>query len=285
MIEQRSPEWFKQRQKKITGSNIGAILGCDPFRKPADVMRAMVRDALGAESEFKGNIATEYGAKFEPYAQADFEMETGLNVTETGFHVHNELDWLGASPDGLINDDTVAVLEIKCPYSKRDKNYFKSIDEQPHYYAQTQIEMYCTGRKKCHFYQWSSVGSRIELIELSSTWLSENLPKLKKFYDAFLVELKNPDKHLADLVQNKQAVKLADEYRQLKAQEKEIKTRLDELKKEFITIADSKKTNISGVLVYPIDRKGAIQYGKIPELKNVDLEQYRSESKTSWGVR
>jgi len=283
MIEQRSPEWFKQRQKKITGSNIGAILGCDPFRKPADVMRAMVRDALGAESEFKGNIATEYGTKFEPYAQADFEMETGLNVTETGFHVHNELEWLGASPDGLINDD--AVLEIKCPYGKRDKNDFKSISEQPHYYAQTQIEMYCTGRKKCHFYQWSSVGSRIELIELSSTWLSENLPKLKKFYDSFLVELKSPDKHLADLVQNKQAVKLADEYRQLKAQEKEIKTRLDELKKEFITIADSKKTNISGVLVYPIDRKGAVQYGKIPELKNVDLEQYRTESKTSWGVR
>jgi len=279
MIEQRTKEWFIQRQKKITGSNIGAILGCDPFRKPSDVMRAMVRDALGAESEFKGNIATEYGTKFESFAQADFEMETGLNVTETGFHIHSELEWLGASPDGLIGDD--AVLEIKCPYGKRDSNDFKSIIEQPHYYAQMQIEMFCTGRKKCHFYQWSSAGSSIDMVQLSATWLAENLPKLKSFYDDFLIALESPEVHLADLIQNKEALELVDRYITAKLAADKLKV----IKKELIALADNKKTNVSGVLVYPIKRKGAVQYKDIPELKGVNLDNYRGDDIETWGVK
>lgn len=283
MIEQRSPEWFEQRKRKITGSNIGAILGCDPFRKPKDVMRAMVRSSLGAESEFTGNIATEYGTKFESFAIADLEMETGLNVVETGFHVSTEYEWLGASPDGLINDD--AVLEVKCPFGKRDSDQFKDIIEQPHYYAQMQIEMLCTGRKKCHFYQWSQVGSKLDFIELSQIWLDENLPKLKDFYDQFLLELKSPDKHLLDLVQTKEAKELAERFTKAKAEMDAQKAIVDDCKKQLIAIADGRKSNISGVLVYSIERKGSVQYKNIPELKDVDLEQYRGKSTSTWGVK
>ena len=77
MIEQRSEEWFKQRIGKITGSRVGAILGLSPFQKASDVMRAMVREYHGAESEFKGNSATMYGVANEDAAIFDFELETG----------------------------------------------------------------------------------------------------------------------------------------------------------------------------------------------------------------
>ena len=283
MIVQRSPEWFQQRKGKITGSAAGAILGLSPFSKPADVMRRMIRDHYNAETEFLSNIATSYGTKFEDYAVADFEMETGLSVEETGFHISDKYDWLGASPDGLIGDD--AVSEVKCPYGKRDSDDFKSILEQPHYYAQTQLEMLCTNRTICHFYQWSVKGSKIETVELSQAWLDENIPKLKAFYDKYLIELKTPDKHLSPLVKTRESSALANEYSKLKAVEKQTKKRLDEIKKEFIAIADNKKSNISGVLVYPIERKGTVQYKDIPELKDVDLEQYRGKATNTWGVR
>ena len=283
MIEQRTEAWFNQRKGKITGSNIGAILGCDPFRKPKDVMRAMIRSALKADSEFTGNIATQYGTKFEPFALADFEMETGLDVIETGFHVSSDYDWLGASPDGLVGIDEV--LEIKCPFGKRESSDFKSILDQPHYYAQMQIEMLCTGRKKCHFYQWSNVGSNLDVIELSQLWLDENLPKLKSFYDQYLIELKTPDKHLLDLVQTKEAKELVEKFTKAKAEMDAQKTIVDDCKKKLIAIADKKKSNISGVLVYPIERKGAVQNKNIPELKDVDLEKYRDKPTSTWGVK
>ena len=283
MIEQRTPEWFEQRKSKITGSNVGAILGCDPFRKPSDVMRAMVRAAVGAESEFKGNIATEYGTKFESFAIADLEMEAGLNVVETGFHVSTEFEWLGASPDGLINDD--AVLEVKCPYGKRDSDQFKSTIEQPHYFAQMQIEMLCTGRKKCHFYQWSQLGSVLDLVEFSQVWIDENIPKLKDFYDKFLIELKSPDKHLLDLVTTREAKELASVFSRARDEIKRLKEVQDDARDQLIALADGKKSNISGVLVYPISRQGSVQYKNIPEFSGVDLNQYRGKSTESWGVK
>ena len=43
------------------------------------------------------------------------KLKTGNFVEECGFIVHPEHDWLGgASPDGLVLDNTV--LEIKCPF-------------------------------------------------------------------------------------------------------------------------------------------------------------------------
>ena len=60
-MEQRTPEWFEQRKGRITGSRVGAILGMSPWQKPADVLRAMVREYHGASTEFTGNPATDHG--------------------------------------------------------------------------------------------------------------------------------------------------------------------------------------------------------------------------------
>lgn len=284
MEKQRSEAWFKKRVGLITGSNVGAILGCDPYRSKNDVLRAMVRAYHGADSEFSGNTATEYGTKFEPYAQADFEIESGLDVVETGFNVHPDQEWIGASPDGLIDED--GVLEIKCPYGKRESNEFKSYVDQPHYYGQMQIEMYCTNRKKCYFYQWAPKGSMIEIVEYSQLWIDENVPKLKAFYDLFLSEIDN-DAHLSSLVQTKESNELASRYTSAKAKLEDVKSELEEARKELIALADGKKTNISGLLVYPIERSGSISYSKAVKtlLPNADLSEFKSKPSKTWGIR
>jgi len=283
MIEQRSKEWFKQRVGKVTGSRVGAILGMNPWQKPKDVMRSMVREYHGAKSEFSGNVATEYGTNFESIAQGDFEIETGLNATDTGFHISSEYEWLGASPDGLIGDD--AVIEIKCPYGAKDTGKFKSIIEQPHYYAQIQIELLCTNKKKCYFYQWSHQGTMLEVVDFNNHWIEENIPKLKSFYDDYLKEIKSPDKHIADLVQTKEAQSLVDEYNQYKQDMAQAKEFMEDAKRRLIKLADGKKTNISGVLVYECERKGNVDYKKVPELDGVDLDQYRGKPTKYWAVR
>lgn len=283
MIEQRTKEWFEQRKGRITGSRVGAILGFNPWMKPKDVMRAMVREYHDAESEFTGNIATEYGTKFEQFAQDDFEIEHGLEVEETGFHIKKGAEWLGASPDGLVEKD--AVLEIKCPYGARETGVFKPLSEQLHYHAQMQIEMFCAERQKCCFYQWSPKGSDLIIVEYNQHWINENLPKLEAFYNQYLKEIKEPEKHLLDLVQTKEAKALSQSYNSVKNEIKLLTEELDTLKKELIKVADGKKSNISGVLVYEVERKGTVDYKKIPELNGVDLEQYRKKSSSYWAVK
>ena len=184
---QRSEEWFKNRKGRITGSNVGAILGLSPYTSRVDVMRRMCIEWQGLESEFQGNIATRYGEFHEQLALKDFSYQF-YKVTECGFIQHPTLEWLGASPDGLINDD--GILEIKCPYGLRDDPApkFKTLDEQPHYYAQMQIEMFCAQRKIGYFFQWTSSCSILEVVSFSQEWIDRELPKLQAFYEEYLIQ-------------------------------------------------------------------------------------------------
>jgi putative phage-type endonuclease len=181
--QQRTSEWFASRKGKVTGSIAGAILGLSPHLTRDAVMRRMVRDWHGAEKEGnQTNVAMEYGTMNESIAQLAYTKKTGNLVHEVGF-LHSpiwlgqKLEWLGASPDGIVEDDNehTRVLEIKCPFGLRnDKEpVFKSIMEQPHYYAQLQIEMLCADKFEADFYQWSQYGDMLETVFISPLWIKK----------------------------------------------------------------------------------------------------------------
>lgn len=285
-MQQRSPQWFSARVGKITGSNVGAILGLDPYRDADDVLRAMVRAYHGAEQEFTGNVATEYGTANEENALWEYELETGNRPASCGFILH-ESGWIGASPDGRIGHD--GVLEIKCPYGIRDQNppVFKTVEEQPHYYAQMQVEMYCTGLGWCHFYQWTQHGTSLDLVKRDDDWLKENLPKLDAFYQRYLSEIDNPD-HLAPKrveIESATMAKILEEYDELQDAIDQATARRKEILQQIIDAAKEKDALVCGRKLTKVERKGAVDYGKIPELKAVDLEKYRKKPTTFWQIR
>jgi putative phage-type endonuclease len=288
MIEQRSPEWFKQRKGKLTGSNVGAALGLNPWKTPEALIRQMVREYHGAESEFTGSVATEYGTLHEPLAQMDYQTKTGNFVEECGFFVHPEYDWLGASPDGLIGQD--GVLEIKCPFGLRNKKgaelIFKTAEEQPHYHAQMQIELACTQRNYCHFYQWAKSGDSIETVDYDPQWFEDNLPKLRAFYDWYLSELDNPA-HLEPLVKEVNtlgAKSLLDEYDRLTATIDDATARKKEVLSELITMAKDRSAIIHGRKLTQVERAGSVSYAKaIKELApDADLTKWTGKPTRYW---
>jgi len=285
-MEQRSTEWFEARRHKLTGSNIGAALGVNPWNTPDDLIRSMVREYHGAPPEFKSNVATEYGQLHEPLAQMDYQSRTGNFVEECGFFVHPEHDWLGASPDGLIGDD--GLIEIKCPFGLRNKTgadlVFKTAEEQPHYYAQAQIEMACTGRSWCHFFQWTKNRTRIERVDFDPDWFNNALPTLRAFYDRYLSEMDNPT-HLEEkeVEINTLGVKsLIDEYDEVCAAIDDATARKKEIMAELVKAAKERNAVMFGRKLTKVERKGSVQYSKIPELKGLDLEPYRSKPSEYW---
>jgi len=285
-MEQRSQEWFKARKGKLTGSNIGAALGVNPWKTPGDLIRQMVRNYHGAESEFTGNIATEYGTLHESLATMEYFGKTGNFVEECGFIVHPEHDWLGASPDGLIDND--GVIEIKCPFGLRDKKEpeFKTAIQQPHYYAQMQIEMAVTGRKWCDFYQWTKHSDSLERVEFSQDWFDKNLPALKAFYKWYLSELDNQD-HLEPKqveINTLSADELIKEYDQLSARIDDATARKKEILDSLIKTAKERNAIICGRKLTRVERKGSIGYAKIVKkhLPDLDLEPYTGKATSYW---
>jgi len=292
--EQRSPEWYKARIGRVTGSVAGAILNLDPNKKRADVLRRMVRDALGAESEMEDNIAIEYGRNNEDGATIEFQMETGLTVNPAPFLPYDT--WLGASPDGFTSDG--GVCEIKAPYSRR-KRYgdkagkeppIKKLEDQPQYYAQLQIEMLCAGVEHAWFYQWSAKETTCDRVPIDHEWLNENLPKLRQFWAEYQDALADPEDYLAPkriAIDTPAAARMVKEWDDLKEQEERIKERKADLLSDMVKMAGERNAEFGGRKLTLTQRQGSVAYAKVvaDHAPKVDLEPYRGKPSESWGLR
>ena len=279
-MQQGTPGWHSARKGRITGSRIGAILGLSPWQTRDDVLRAMVREYHGAPSEFTGNIATEYGNRNEATARMTFEMSTGLDVQETGFHTYE--DWAGASPDGLIGTD--AVLEIKCPF----KGIRKALSDQPHYMAQLQWELLCTGRKKAYFYQWQPDDDTLNIVHQDQVWLDHALPEARQFYAFYLSELDNPD-HLAPLrieLNTQEACLLVAEMDEMKDARDRADERMKEIMARLVDMTGGKDALVGGRKLTRVEKAGSVSYAKALKAiaPKADLEPYRGAATSYWKI-
>ena len=291
-MQQRSEEWFKARKGMITGSQAGAIMGLSPFMTPDDVMRRMVREYHGAESEFTGNVATSYGTHHEPGAMVEYTMETGNVIEDCGFIVHPEYQWLGASPDGFIGTDGLA--EIKCPYGQASKNppKFKPLDEQPHYKIQCLVEMASTGRAWLDFYQWAQHGTALERIEFADHryyFETEVIPALHEFYQQYLVEREQPkaQKYLEPKrkeINSMAAHKMVEEYQELTEAIDRAQERKKDILSTFVKMSGERDADICGHKLTKVVREGSVSYAKALKkyAPDADLEPFRGKPSEFW---
>ena len=138
--EQRTPEWFAFRKDRLTASDLGTIIGVNPYEKSDYV----VQKKAGLEKPFKTNRAIKWGVKYEEVITKIYEHRNNLKVYEYGCLPHPTIKHFGASPDGIVDTGSKnlnyigRMLEIKCPTS-RDITGF--IPEYYHSQVQGQLEV------------------------------------------------------------------------------------------------------------------------------------------------
>lgn len=195
-FQQRSPEWYERRRSLMTASNCAAALSIKPFASFQGCPRreAIMQIVYGT---FKGNVATRHGQAHEDLVRDKFDEIMHTTTEEFGLIVHSDvhgpehgLDWLGASPDGIITE-LGALLEIKCPYKRQ------ITDEIPHHYVpQCLVQMEVCDLPLCYFVEYqpdwlSPTGEEIlsiKVIERDPVWFEKNKPILKSFYDELMYE-------------------------------------------------------------------------------------------------
>ena len=157
--EQRTPEWYTARHKRITASEAASCLfksknTCEAYVQEFNLTDFKYKDteqlnhyetredyiikkcdSFYGKNVFKDTIYTLWGKKYEEVANTLYCQLNNTTVIEFGLVSHSRLKWLAASPDGITPDGVM--LEIKCPKSRK-------IDESRvpvHYWIQTQIQM------------------------------------------------------------------------------------------------------------------------------------------------
>ena len=133
----------------------------------------------------------------------------GLTVGPCGFLVCEQYPFLGATPDGTVYDPTnleqpFGFLEVKCPYSHRDRTPAEAcgmpgfccqletdsngsqkikLRRNHPYYAQVQGQMAVGDRPWCDFVIYTKDVSVERIYFDNDYWLHTLLPKLEGFFD------------------------------------------------------------------------------------------------------
>jgi hypothetical protein len=166
---QRSEEWYKARNTRITASEAACCLTLsedlckiyvDDFNvqnfkyKPdhcmshydnkIDYIINKCRTFYG-ENLFRDSIYTLHGKKYEEIATRLYRRKYNTDVFEFGLLPHSRLNWLAASPDGITPNGIM--LEIKCPYSRKIEEGVPPI----WYWAQMQIQLEVADLDECDF--------------------------------------------------------------------------------------------------------------------------------------
>ena len=189
--------------------------------------------------------------------------------------VHQELEWMRASLDGL-SFDGCTLLEIKCPINLRDRAAAQEGRVPSHYYAQLQHQLEVSGAQQAHY--WSFDGMNGILIEVRPD--KEYARRLIESESAFWELVK--ENRWPELAGEELDLGGIAEWRYAALRYREVKLRLENLALEehrlrtmLTRLATARRTYGCGVEVLKSFRRGAVDYSAVPELRGINLETYR----------
>nr|XP_050023413.1 uncharacterized protein LOC126517661 [Dermacentor andersoni] len=195
----RPQGWHKERSVRISSSIAHRIL----TRQKA--FESLAEQLQNSKTPLVPALM--YGTAIEPTARATFEKKIGAKVTQVGVVIHPCQPWLCASPDGLFQTTSgVILLEIKCPYSRKDdiiidhalcESYVSyvtyhdgmlQLSRSHPYYTQVQVAMYFTNTTECFFFVYTSKQDITIVVDRDEDFLARNIPLLEAFYYSYYIK-------------------------------------------------------------------------------------------------
>ena len=275
---QGTEEWLEMRRNAIGASDAPIIMGVSPWKTP----HALWEEKLGLRETQPTTEAMKRGSLLEEPARGEFEKATGLKMTPRVME-HPTYDWMIASLDG-ISEDGKSIVEIKCP--GREDHLTALTGEVPEkYYAQLQHQLAVTGLYMVYYYSYD--GERGITIEV-------------KRDDKYIDQLISMELAFWNCVQNLEPPKLTERdyvtrdddlwqtttasWLEVQAQLEKLVERQEALRQALIDLSGGRNTMGAGIRVQRVVRSGSINYRMIPELRNVNLEQYRKKPVESWRI-
>ena len=146
--EQRTPEWYAFRNGRLTASDLGTIIGVNPYEKYEKVLKKK----CGIEVPFFMNNNIRRGVKYEDPIIQIYEHRNKVKVFEYGCIPHPEIGHFGASPDGIVDSGSLnqnfigRMVEIKCPKSRPITGFCPG-----YYHAQVQGQLEVCDLDYCDF--------------------------------------------------------------------------------------------------------------------------------------
>jgi len=272
-MEQQTDSWLEWRRKGVGASDAPVVMGVSPWRTSFDLWEEKTGRL---KKELRSNWAMERGNQLEPKARAHYELACDIDMPPTLVE-HSDYPVIRASLDGW-NPKARRGLEIKCPGEKdHSKALYGEIPEK--YYPQVQHQIMITNAKDWDYFSFDGKKGIIVRVLPDKPYIQRLLKAELKFWDYVKSETEPPltDKDYK-IIKNLKIVQLAIEYKQYHEFLKQTESSLAAIKEKLARASKHPRIQVGGLRVCQVTRKGNVDYSKVPELKDVDLNPYRKVS-------
>lgn len=268
---QGTEEWHKLRKTKITATDAAVIMGTSHWKTPLQLYHEKLSDAPPSPA----NERMQRGLDLEPLARQLFCLKTGHKMIPKVV----VKDWMMASLDGINYWDEI--LEIKCPGTK-DHSIAISGKVPDHYYPQLQHQMYVCNSEKSFYFSFDGFDGVIVEVLRDNKYIQKLINEEKKFYEC-LINKTPPIGNYIERIDSEWE-EYASKWITLNQTIKELEKQESEIRNRLIELSGQSNSKGFGVTLSQIQRKGNVNYSNIPELKNVDLEKYRTQPTNMWRI-
>ena len=270
-LKQGSQEWLDYRRNMRNASETAAVLGVSPWMTPYQLWLLKT-----GRTESKATAAMQHGTDMEPAARAAYEAETGSImqplVLRDGLY--------SASLDGMDLDGQL-IVEIKCPFRAQDSELWRQVKAgqvPDHYTAQIQHQLMVSGAKLAHLYVFDGTQGILRPMEP----IEHAFQRIRDGWDWFQVFLDTdtpPPLTDADTVmrEDNDWVAAATAFTQAKQATDLADAAVAQAREALLALALHPKEQGAGVSVTRYWKAGAVNYKVVPELKGVNLENYRGK--------
>lgn len=283
-LVQKSPEWLEFRMNGVGGSDIASIAKIKgAFKSYNELLSFKLGLQKEVQNEFIQNLFRQ-GNEWEEVVRDHFN-NNGYKFEQI-VACRDDNERLFASLDG-IDFERELVLEIKFCSTKSKFEEYKEKNPK-HYVAQVQWELFVTGFKRAvlaYVHDGDIFLSHIHADEkMQNELLDEALKFLKVVDDSKAGSALAPIKMIESDDMDKLALLKKTEQEmsdQLKVVQAEIKKIAEKLLREHHAL----KVENNNVSVFFQERKGSVDYEKIPELQKINLDLYRKPDTKSVQTR
>ena len=205
--QSNSKIWFDQRSGRVTASRLYSILHTNQSKPSVSLLKSI---CYPGSTKFYSK-ACSYGCQHEDtarsaYAEIMTQNHQSFILKQSGLLIDPANPFIGASPDGIVHCSCcgTGVLEIKCPYSCKEKPFDERAQERSFfleagasgdlvlkkehaYYYQVQLQMKLCHGDYCDFVVWREDNLIRQRITFDSRFISKALQGIPAFVKACIL--------------------------------------------------------------------------------------------------
>ena len=279
-------QWLKDRSKGIGGSDMAVLLDISPFKTQYQLWSEKL--GLVESEDISALPHVQRGVQGEKIARIKFEQEKLCNYKPKAWSIPDTP--FRCNDDGY-NDESNTFLEIKC-MGVKNHELVKEQGHIPEYYlCQCHYNMMVSGARLCYFISYYPETDDMVVVEVprDEVICEEYKGIVQRWWQEHIIGRVPPTLTSKDKVvlKDEASVDLVTRYLDLVARQDEIDILVKTLQQELYGLVSDARPSVrvGSVMVTKSTRKGAVDYNKVPALRDVNLDEYRKEPITTTSIR